>query len=85
MLLQLRWAGWIIESLRCMWSKMAVVTSELLIFHVGARFWLLRAALLETWVLVDKVCALAGLTMGQLALQGFGCRAAGEGGALVYA
>jgi len=75
----LRWAGWIL----C--SKMVVVASELLTRHVGARFWLLRAALLEAWVLLDNVCALAGLAASQLAPQGFSCRAVVEGGALVNA
>ena len=64
---------------------MLVVASELLTPHVGARLWLLRAALLETWVLVNKVCALASLAASQLAPQGFSCRTVVEGGALVNA
>ena len=79
MLLLLGWAGWIL----C--SKMMVVASKLLTLHVGARFWLLRAALLETWVLVDKACAFASLTACQLTPQGFSCRTVIEGGALVDA
>jgi hypothetical protein len=64
---------------------MLVVATKLLTLHVGDRLWLLRAALLETWVLVNKVCTLASLAASQLAPQGFSCRAVIEGGALVDA
>ena len=64
---------------------MLVSASELLTSHVGVRLWLLRAALLETWVLANKVWALASLAASQLAPQGFSCRAVIEGGALVNA
>ena len=64
---------------------MLVVATELLTSHVGDRLWLLRAALLETWVLMNEVCAFASLAVSQLAPQGFSCRAVIEGGALVDA
>jgi hypothetical protein len=68
-----------------MWSPIVVFADELLTLHVGARFWLLRATFLEIWVLTDKFCAPASLTMSQLAPQGFSCRAVVEGRALVDA
>lgn len=56
------WAGWILR------TKMVAVACELLTLRVGARLWLLRAALLETWVMVDKDSSPAGLAASQLAL-----------------